>query len=177
MSHALNKLKWCLNKAKKEIKQGKKHRGLVECPPSKETAYKHLAKAEHNLKATFYLQEGGFEDWSISAGFYCLYHCMLALLVKYGYESRNQECTLAVVEHLIEERKILLDIKFVNAFKEYKTEEHRETTVIELRELFQYGLDVKVESTNLKRLIALCKELIDAVKEILPKEGVEKRGK
>ena len=170
MPQALNKLKWCLNKAKKELKTGKKHRGLVERTPSKEIAYKHLAKAEHNLEVMFYLQKGGFEDWSVSAGFYCLYHCMLALLVKYGYESRNQECTIAVVEHLINEKRISLDIKFVDALKEYNTDKHHETTIIELRELFQYGLDMKVDLTNLKRLAALCKELIDAVKEILPKE-------
>ena len=172
MSHASNKIKWCLDKAKKELEHGKKHRGLIVRQQSNETANKHLAKAEHNLKAVFYLQKGGFEDWSISAGFYCLYHCMLAILAKYGYESRNQECTLAVVENLIQERKLLLDIKFVNALKEYKTDEHHEATVIELRELFQYGLDVKVDSTKLNELIAFCKELIDAVKEILSKEGV-----
>ena len=171
MSHASNKIKWCLDKAKKELEHGKKHRGLIVRQQSNETANKHLAKAEHNLKAVFYLQKGDFEDWSISAGFYCLYHCMLAILAKYGYESRNQECTLAVVEHLIQERKLLLDIKFVNALKEYKTDEHHEATVIELRELFQYGLDVKVESTKLNELIAFCKELIDSVKEILSKES------
>jgi len=52
MSHATNKLRWCLNKAQKEIEQGQKHRGLVMGLPSKETAYGHLAKAEHNLKSS-----------------------------------------------------------------------------------------------------------------------------
>ena len=170
MSHASNKLRWCLNKAQKEIEQGKKHRGLIGCLPSKETAYGHLAKAEHNLKAVFYFEQGGFEDWSVSAGFYCLYHCMLALLIKHGYESRNQECTLAAIECLIEEGKITLDQKFIEALKEYgKADEKHETTVIELRELFQYGLNMKVESTKLQRLTELCKEFIETIKETLPK--------
>ena len=30
MSQAENKVKWCLSKAKKELEEGKKHRGLVE---------------------------------------------------------------------------------------------------------------------------------------------------
>jgi len=170
MSHALNKVKWCLNKAEQELERGQKHRGLTERLPSKEIAYGHLAKAEHNLKAIFYFEKGGFGDWSISAGFYCLYHCLLALLEKHGYESRNQECTLAAMEHLMEEGKIVLDRKFIDALKEYeKADERHEETVIELREFFQYGIDVKVESTKLQRLTALCKELIDIVKEILPK--------
>ena len=170
MSHASNKVRWCLNKAERELEQGQKHRGLVERSVSNETAYSHLAKAEHNLKALIYFEKGGFEDWSISAGFYCLYHCLLALLAKHGYESRNQECTLAVIEHLIEEGKLALDRKFIDALKEYeKADERHEETVIELREFFQYGVGVKVESTKLQRLTALCKELINTVKDILPK--------
>ena len=170
MSQAANKLRWCLNKAKKELEQGQKHRGLIECLPSGETAYKHLAKAEHNLKALIYFEKGGFEDWSISAGFYCLYHCLLALLAKHGFESRNQECTLAAIEYFIEQKKITLNHKFINALKEYKkSDERHEETVIELREFFQYGVDMKVESTKLQKLTSLCKELINTVKEILPR--------
>jgi len=30
MSHEENKLEWCLKKAKKELEEGKKHRGLLE---------------------------------------------------------------------------------------------------------------------------------------------------
>lgn len=89
MSHAANKVKWCMNKAKKELAEKQKHRGLVEMLPQRELAFQHLAKAEHNFKALFYLERGGFTDWSISAGFYCIYHCLLALLAKYDYESRN----------------------------------------------------------------------------------------
>lgn len=170
MSHAENKVRWCLAKANKELQQQQKHRGLVEQPPDSKLADQHLAKAEHNLKALLYFGEGGFEDWSISAGFYCLYHCLLALLSKYGYESRNQECTLAAVEHLIEQKKLALDPKFIKALKQYeRIDERHERTAIELREIFQYGVGMKVESTELQWLTQLCKEAIDAVKDILPK--------
>lgn len=30
MSHAKNKVEWCLNKARRELQEGKKHRGLVK---------------------------------------------------------------------------------------------------------------------------------------------------
>lgn len=169
MSHAGNKLKWCLDKAKKELEQGQKHRGLVERPANTELAYQHLAKAEHNLKALLYLKEGGFEDWSISAGFYCIYHCLLSLLAKHGYESRNQECTLAVAEYLIETKKLNLDPKFVKALKQYGRFDRHETTVIELREKFQYGVGINVPSAELQELTTLCREAINAVKETLPK--------
>ena len=163
-------MRWCLAKATKELEQGKQHRGLVERASNDRLAYQHLAKAEHNLKAVLYFKEGGFEDWSISAGFYCLYHCMLALLAKHGYESRNQECTLATIEYLVEQKRFVLDPEFINVLKQHERVETRhEKTVIALRELFQYGVDIDVPSTELQWLTTLCKNAIDAVKEIIPK--------
>ena len=47
MSHSKNKVNWCLKKAEKEIKNGKKHRGLITIVPDKEKAKEHILKAEH----------------------------------------------------------------------------------------------------------------------------------
>lgn len=111
MGHLENKLEWCIKKAKKE---GKEHRGLKESKPDEDKANMHIAKAEHNRKAMNYLIEGNFPDWAVSASFYSMYHCLLALATKFGYESRNQECTFTIVEHLIKNKKINLDIKWLN---------------------------------------------------------------
>src|SRR3989338_936411 len=110
MGHLENKMEWCLNKAKKE---GEKHRGLKEIKPDIDKDKEHMAKADHNLKAMLYLIKGNFTDWAISAYFYARYHCLLAVLAKYGYDSRNQECTFAATEHLISEKKIEIDIKLL----------------------------------------------------------------
>jgi uncharacterized protein (UPF0332 family) len=104
MSEMDNKVKWCLNKAEKELKIGSIHRGLVKIELSVENAKEHLRKAEHNFKAISAFKDIGFCDWSISAGFYVIYHCFLAICVKFGYESRNQECTIALVQKLKDER-------------------------------------------------------------------------
>ncbi|MBI4141895.1 HEPN domain-containing protein [Candidatus Woesearchaeota archaeon] len=162
-----NKLKWCLNKAKKELTETNKHRGLVQLAPNTELAYQYITKAEHNLKAIDYFAKGGFSDWSISAGFYSIYHCFLALLAKNGYESRNQECTIAAIEHLIEQKKIALEQKFIDALKQYGETKHAETTVIELREQLQYGISLTSETTQLEKLKQLCKEAIYDTKELL----------
>lgn len=169
MSHAENKLNWCLKKAKKELAENGKHRGLIEISPDKELAYQHIEKAEHNLTAIDYFATGGFSDWSISAGFYCVYHCFLALLAKQGYESRNQECTIATIEYLIEQKKISLDRKFVEALKEYDESKYAETNVIELREQLQYGISLASETTQLDKIKQLCKEAINITREILAK--------
>ena len=62
MSHAKNKLEWCLNKAKKELQEGKKHRGLIQTEKNKEKAREYIQKAEHNLKVTLYLHDGNYTD-------------------------------------------------------------------------------------------------------------------
>lgn len=109
MPQAENKVKWCLNKAKRELEEGKSHRGLVKVRQDKEEAKKHIKKAEHNYNGIFKLKDAGLSDWSASAVFYTIYHCFLAIAAYFGYESRNQECTVALIEHLKETGKI--DIK------------------------------------------------------------------
>src|SRR3989339_828327 len=106
MSQAANQVKWCLKKAESEIKECKErnkrpnHRGLLRVKPDVSKAKKHIQKAEHNLRAIAYFGKGGFSDWSIAAGFYSIYHCFLAIAIKYGYESRNQSCTISLMEQL-----------------------------------------------------------------------------
>ena len=105
MPHASNKVEWCLRKAKKELGELGLHRGLIKINGGIELAEKHILKAEHNLKGAIYFKKGGFSDWSASAFFYCIYHCFLAILTRFGYESRNQECTIATIEMLKEAKK------------------------------------------------------------------------
>ena len=119
MTHIQNKIEWCLKKAEKELEKDELHRGLVKIASSPQIARKHIEKAQHNLNAALFFHEHGYSDWSASAFFYCAYHNFLAILRKYGYESRNQECTLALIESLIEDGKISNDYKkYVDAYHE-----------------------------------------------------------
>ena len=87
---------------------GERHKGLRKIEPSEERIIGHISKAMHNYKAMIFFQRNGFSDWSASAAFYCLYHSLLALIAKEGYESRNQSCTFALVEQMIENGKVSL---------------------------------------------------------------------
>ena len=168
MSQASNKVKWCLNKAKRELEKSDLHRGLVKVERNLELAEQHIIKAEHNLKAAIYFEKGGFSDWSVSAFFYCVYHCFLAILRKFGYESRNQECTIAMIEMLKEEDNIDIDEKFIDTLKITNVEEIQEGNVIKLRENFQYGIDLEFkEKEEFNKLVNLCKEAIYKTREII----------
>lgn len=158
-----------MQKAKKELQEGRKHRGLIEVMPDSERAREHIAKAEHNLKVTLYLQKGGFTDWCSSSLFYTIYHCFLAILAKFGYESRNQECTFAVIASLIDDKRITLERNVLEKVSTLNLMEAREApdTAISLREEYQYSTKVSLENKEYQELLQLAKSILDQTKEIL----------
>lgn len=168
MTQTENKVEWCLRKAKKEQAEGKKHRGLVKGALNVEEARKHILKAEHNLRAITYFNKGNFSDWSMSAVFYCIYHCFLAISRKHGYESRNQECTIALIKLLKEDGKIDIDDKFIDAIEIYTETERHESNIIEKREFYTYGTEVASENTKeIQDSINLCLECLDQTRRII----------
>jgi len=175
MSHAKNKVEWCLKKAKRELEEGLKHRGIVEIKPSIDEAKQHLKKAEHNIKALLSFEKTGFSDWSTSAAFYTIYHCFLAILAMNGYESRNQACTIAAMQYLKEEDKTRIDDKLIEALEEIEPNQAHESNVIELREIFQYGTETHIDDKRLEQLKLLCKEAIAQTKREIYPEGEQQK--
>lgn len=116
MSQASKHIDWCLKKAQKEIEECKKqgnrvrHRGLIKIKPDIKKAEYHLQKARHDLEAVSYFKNG-FSDWSVTASFYTMYQCLLAIAAKFGYESSNQTCTVALIENL---RGINVSVEKIN---------------------------------------------------------------
>jgi len=166
MAQLDNMIKWCLDKGKIE---SEKHKGLKKVSPDKLRADKHIEKAEHYLDATLYLKEGEYTDIAVSTVFYSMYHCLLALLAKHGYESRNQKCTFACVEDLITKGVINLDIAWVKKIADYD-ESNSSEDIITLREEFQYGTETNVNTEKLNSIIEEAKKFREVVRQILVKE-------
>ncbi len=166
MSHAIKKVKWCIGKAQKELKDKGTHRGLVKIKPNLEKANEFVRKAEHYLKATEYLKEGNFSDISASTVFYSIYHCLLAIAEKFGYESRNQDCTFALIYGLIEDGRIDFDANILQKIASLDANQGEMTTV-GLREKFQYGTELSLKDSIYRELIDLAKNVIEKTKEIL----------
>lgn len=167
MSHSKNKIDWCLRKAEKEIDKGEKHRGLVKVKPDKLLANAHITKAEHYLSATSYLKKGNYSDISASTAFYAMYHCLLAITAKFGYESRNQECTFALIESLIEDEKISFDKGILDKIAAFNEKQDLETTSIEIREQYQYGTSLAIEDDIYKKILSLAQQVISKTKLII----------
>ena len=106
--------------------------------------------------------ELGYSDWAISSAFYAMYHAILALLYKLGYESTNQECSINAIEYFILTKKINLDIKYIKMI-----DPNVENSVINLRERFQYGSETKVNLEILNNVRENAKEFVEKFQELI----------
>jgi len=165
-------LKKRLNKCFKEGETGgERHKGLKKAEPNQNLIDKHLKKAAHNLNAMTDFKNIGYSDWSASASFYALYHCLLALLLKQGYQSRNQNCTFAFVEDLIIKEKISLTVEDLKeVFDKDVTEnlEHSEK-ILDVREAMQYSFRTSLNDEEFNRLLGRTKLLFDKLRREVEK--------
>lgn len=168
MSHAKNKAEWCFRKAEKEMKESGKHRGLLKTKQDKKMAKEHIAKAKHNLRLMLLLKENDFSDWCGPAAFYSVYHSLLAILSKHGYESRNQECTFAMIYIMIEDKKINIDVNVIEKIASLNMKESSVTaTITDIREQHQYGTKLSLEDKTYEDLLAIAKNIIGKSKEMI----------
>jgi len=142
-----NHLKWCL----------KDTRRLVKVKPDLDLAQKHIKKSEYNYGVLQTLERLKIYDWALNVGFYAIYHCFLALLAKYGYQSKNQACTITVLLTLINEKKLDLEKDLITQFDTLDVEENLASPTIRMeREVSTYGVETSIDLEQLKKI----KELI-----------------
>ncbi len=147
MSQVEKHLKWCLSSNNR----------LMKVKPNLELAQKHLKKSEYNYGIMQALEKMGSSDWALNVGFYSIYHCFLAILSKFGYESRNQSCTMSTILHLIDEKKIEFDKDFVFQFDTLDVDKKAMSPTIRMdREFATYGVETSIDLKELQKV----KELI-----------------
>ncbi len=153
-----SRLDWCLSNSKR----------LSRIPVNNLKSKEHIEKAKHNLFAMDYNIKGGFNDWAVSQAYYAMYHGLLAVLYKFGYESKNHECTISAIEHLIETNKIEFDTKYIAFIR--TTEQMKLQDAKSLREEFQYGTKTEVNKEILNNLVKRAKEIVEKIELILGKD-------
>lgn len=150
-----SRLDWCLSNKNR----------LKRIPANNLKSKEHIEKAKHNLLATDYNIKGGFNDWAVSQAYYAMYHGLLAILYKFGYESKNHECTISVVEYLIETKRIELDMKDIAFIR--TTEQMKLQDAKSLREEFQYGTKTNVNKEILNNLVRSAKAIVEKIEVML----------
>lgn len=142
-----NHLKWCLKDSRRLIKE----------KPDLDLAQKHLEKSKYNYGVVQTLERLKIYDWALNVGFYAIYHCFLGILRKYGYNSKNQSCTITILLKLIEDKNLNLDKDLVYQFDTLDVEETlTNPTVRQEREISTYGVETTIDSKQLKKI----KELV-----------------
>ena len=155
MSIHKKKIDWCLARENR----------MKVIQPNDKLSKEHISKAKHNLRAADYNIKGGFSDWGVSQSYYAMYHSLLGVLFKIGYESRNHECTINAVEHLIEQGKIKLDLKDIAFIR--TTEQMTTKDAKSLREEFQYGTETTVDEKLLQELVENAKKVVEKIEVAL----------
>ncbi len=142
-----NHLKWCL----------KDPRRLIKEKPDLDLAQKHLEKSKYNYGVVQTLERLKIYDWALNVGFYAIYHCFLGILWKYGYNSKNQSCTITVLLKLIHDKKFDLERDLVSQFDTLDVEKDLiNPTVRQEREISTYGVETSIDLEQLKKI----KELV-----------------
>jgi uncharacterized protein (UPF0332 family) len=157
-----DKVKDCFKSGEK----GERHKGLRRIESNEDLIAGHLKKAIHNFNAIDDFNKIGYSDWSASASFYCLYHCLLAILAKENIESRNQTCTFAFIEKMIENNQLSLTKEELNEIFDKDVSENliHSEKILDIRENMQYSIKTSLEQKEFSLLKQRTKELFDKLR-------------
>jgi len=157
----------CFVNAINDEKKGKKHKGLLIISPDDKKAREYLAKAKMNLEFCDFYRKKGFDYKIPEEWFYTLYYCALAILSKFGIESRSQKCTAAFLRYAKDNNLIVYDDEFIDRITVYRDKE--EKSDVDERENARYGPSIKSKEVASKYnyMEAICKKAISQCEEIV----------
>lgn len=146
---------------------GKKHKGLLIVDPSQKKAEEYIDKSRDSLRfCELYKQMGADykipEEW-----YYSLYYCALAILCKFGVETRSQKCTALFIKYVKDKGLIVYDDEIIGKIIVYKEKENK--SAVDEREEARYGSSIKIEDVEKKydSMMALCKRAISQAQDIV----------
>ena len=125
-----NEVRECFICAIKDENKGKKHKGLLITRSDNRLAEEYLIKSKRNLELCDFYKERGYEYKIPEEWFYTLYYCALAILSKFGVESRSQKCTAYFLRYAKESRLIEYDDEFIDNVVNNEDVGYRHTTTI-----------------------------------------------
>ena len=127
-----------------------------------------MKKALSDIDTMQYLYDGEKTDWVASAAFYAMYHSLLAVLYKLGYESRNQECTITAIEILVENKKLSIDKALIDMIRNAHYEElESKRNAKSTREEMQYSAKLSLGDARCKALMRNAISFVEKMRAVL----------
>jgi uncharacterized protein (UPF0332 family) len=163
----MSELKDCFLNAIKDGEKGKKHKGLLVTLPDNRGAEEYIKKAKLNLELCDFYKQKGFDYKIPEEWFYTLYYCALAILSKFGVESRSQKCTAYFLKYAKDNKLIDYDDEFINRIMVYRDKE--EFSDVDEREKARYGSSIQSKEIEAKYndMNDICKKAISQAEEIV----------
>ena len=163
----MREVKDCFASAIKDENKGKKHKGLLLAKKDNKVAEDYIKKAKLNLELCDFYKQKGFDYKIPEEWFYTLYYCALAILSKFGVESRSQKCTAYFLRYAKNNKLIDYDDEFIDRIMVYRDKE--ELSDVDEREKARYSSLVKSKEIEAKynEMINICKKAISQAEEIV----------
>ena len=136
-------VKACFINARKDEEKGKKHRGLLKSEIDDKKSEEYAQKAKKNLGLCELYKKQGYDYKIPEEWYYTMYYCALAILAKFGVDSRSQKCTALFLRYVKDKGLINYDDEFIDRIKVYSEKE--EKSDVDKRENSRYGSSVKSE--------------------------------
>ncbi len=160
-------IKECFISALRDENKGRKHKGLLLIGQNSKEAEEYIVKAKRNLELCKFYREKGFDYKIPEEWFYTLYYCALAILSRFGVESRSQRCTALFLKYAKDKGLIEYGDEFIERIMVYKEKEARSD--VDEREKARYGSAVKIEEVgqNYNKMMGVCQEAVAQCEEIV----------
>ncbi|MBI2541889.1 hypothetical protein HYV80_04220 [Candidatus Woesearchaeota archaeon] len=160
-------LKDCFSSALKDEKTGKKHKGLLAVKPSVKEAEEYILKAKKNLELCRLYKENRFDYKLPEEWFYIIYYCALAILSKFGIESRSQRCTALFLSYVKGNGIIEYDDDLVKRITVHR--EKGEKSDVDEREKARYSSSIQIKEVeqNYDTMMGICKKAISQCEDIV----------
>ncbi|MEK6825465.1 MAG: hypothetical protein AABY00_01630 [Nanoarchaeota archaeon] len=163
----IEEIRECFVSAMKADVKGKKHKGLALAEPDQWLAEHYIAKAKENLEDCDYYRKMRRDYKLPESWFYTLYYCGLAILSKFGVETRSQKCTALFLRYVKENKLIEYDDDFIERISVYPEKEH--LTDVDKREEARYGPSIQIKEVEeqYNSMMDLCNRAISQSEEIV----------
>ncbi len=160
-------MKECFIGAKKDDAQGKKHRGLLIMKSNQKLAEDYIVKAKQNLEFCELYKNRKVDYKLPEEWFYTLYYCALAILSKFGVESRSQRCTGVFLKYIKDKGLIDYNDEFIERITVHRNKE--EVSDVDRRESARYGANIKIPEVEQEydKMMMLCRDAIAQCEEIV----------
>ncbi len=161
------KLRECFKLAKHDEEKGKKHKGLILIKPDDNEAKDYLKKAKDHLEVCSFFKQTGRDYRLPEEWFYCMYLCGLAIITKFGVESRSQRCTALFLRHVKELGLIEIEDEFIHRITVYSEKDKR--TDVDERQDSKYSAWMKNQDVigKYEYMMNFCRKCIEQCSEIV----------